>query len=148
MLLKSAEPAHLSAILSLLVDSDLPTSGVEEHLTAFVIAESDGDLVGAGGLEIYGRTALLRSVAVARAHRGKGIATGLCARLEAEAARRGVDRLYLLTDTAEAYFEERAYAVLPRSDAPAEIASCEEFTTLCPETAVLMSKSLEGEDPS
>ncbi len=57
MLLTSAEHRHLPAILSLLLDSDLPTSGVEEHLSTCVIAESDDDIVGVAGLEMYGRTA-------------------------------------------------------------------------------------------
>ena len=144
--LRAAEPKHLPAIVSLLAEAGLPTWGVEDHLETFVVVESatdevaavDGVLVGVGGLEIHGRFALLRSLAVAAEHRRKGIASMICARLEEEATRRRIDRIYLLTETAELLFAGRGYAAIARAEAPAEIASTEEFTSLCPDSAVFM----------
>ena len=155
MSLRAATPADLAVITKLLAGAELPTAGVEEHLDTFVVVETDpassatdgglpGDLaalIGVGGLEIHGRFALLRSIAVATEHRRKGVASAICTRLEEEAAARGVAQVYLLTETAEAFFASRGYSVVPRVDAPAAIAATEEFATLCPDSAVLMVRT-------
>lgn len=65
----------------------------------------------------------------------------ICDRLEEDAARRGISQVYLLTETAESFFAIRGYSVATREDAPAEIAVAEEFTTLCPDSAVLMVRA-------
>jgi len=135
-----AEAEHLPAILDLLRRSDLPTSGVQEHVDSFVVAESKGNVIGVGGLEPYARTGLLRSIAVAPEKRRKGIASAICSHLEDEAARRGIEELYLLTETAETFFAARGYSAIPRAEAPPDVASCEEFRSLCPESAVLMTR--------
>lgn len=141
MTVVAAEVEHLPAILDLLARSDLPTAGVREHLDGFVVAQADGNVIGVGGLELHAPFGLLRSVAVVPGQRRRGIASAICAHLEAEAARRGVDRLYLLTETAATFFAARGYREIPRSDAPPEVASCEEFRSLCPASAVLMTRA-------
>ena len=100
-----------------------------------------GGLVGVGGLEVHGRFALLRSLAVKAESRRQGIASMICDRLEEDAVRRRISRVYLLTETAESFFARRGYSVATRAEAPAEIAATEEFTTLCPDSAVLMVRT-------
>ncbi len=149
MNLRAAQSRDLAEIRRLLAEAELPTSGVADHLETFVVVENgtdevaaiDGSLVGVGGLEIHGRFALLRSIAVAAVHRRKGIASMICARVEEEAGGRGIDRIYLLTETGESFFAGRGYSVIARADAPVEIAATEEFTTLCPDSAVLMVRA-------
>jgi amino-acid N-acetyltransferase len=158
MRFRAAEARDLSAIEELLAAASLPTSGVSEQLSAFVVAEvvdeslpdesagraggSRDVVVGVGGLETHGRFTLLRSVVVAPGYRGRGIASALCSWLEQEAARRGCGYLFLLTETAETFFLRRGYVVVARADAPTEIATTEEYTTLCPDSAILMAKEL------
>jgi N-acetylglutamate synthase-like GNAT family acetyltransferase len=128
-------------MLELLENSGLPTSGVAEQLDTFVVVESEGRVVGVGGIELHdGGIALLRSIAVTEDRRSRGIASAICDRLETDALRHGIDRIYLLTETARPFFESRGYQPLARDQAPATVARCEEFKTLCPETAVLMSR--------
>ncbi len=142
MAVRAAESEELPAILDLLSECRLPTAGVSEHLQTFVVAVSDGSVHGVGGLEVYGRVALLRSLAVSPAHRLRRLATAICDGLEEEATKQGVEQLYLLTETAAPYFSARGYALLPRSAAPVEIASSQEFASLCPESATLMVRAL------
>lgn len=140
----SPRPARrddLPAMMRLLAEFDLPTQGVEHHLDRFVVVEAAGRLVGAGGLEIHGRFALLRSLAVAGNQRSRGIGGAICDRLESDAYGLGVEAIYLLTETAQAYFESRGYRTLPRTDAPPEIQASEEFRTLCPDSAVAMRRA-------
>lgn len=149
MNLLAAEPKHLPAIQRLLRESGLPTVGVEEHLDSFVVAEAirmaDGHpamaVIGVGGMEIHGQFALLRSVVVAVGSQRMGVASAICARLEEQAARRGLTHIYLLTETAESFFKNLGYVVIGRGNAPAEIATTEEFSQLCPDSAVLMVKA-------
>ena len=139
-MLRRAAPTDLAGIDALLRGAGLPSSGVSEHLDTFVVFESGGSIAGVGGLEICGSDALLRSLAVAPAFRGRGVAASICDRLEAIAASRGIEQLYLLTETAEQYFVKRGYAVTARPEAPSAIASTEEFTMLCPQSAIMMRR--------
>lgn len=140
-MLRSASPADVPEILALLAASKLPTGGVSEHLETLVLFESGGSIAGVGGLELYGPSALLRSLAVAPAHGGRGLAEAICDHLEAEARLRNVETLYLLTETAERFFSKRGYLAVPRAEAPPAIASTEEFSTLCPQSAILMRRA-------
>jgi amino-acid N-acetyltransferase len=158
MRFRAAIAQDLAAIEQLLAGASLPTSGVSEQLSAFVVAEvvaesisdaagestasKENVVVGVGGLETHSRFTLLRSVVVAPGYRGRGIASAICNWLEQEAARRGCGHVFLLTETAESFFLRRGYVVVARADAPTEIAATVEFTTLCPESAILMAKEL------
>lgn len=95
-----------------------------------------------GGIEIHGHDALLRSLAVDAQTRGRGCGRALVAALEAHARAHGARHIYLLTTTAAQYFERFGYRVVARSAAPASISATKEFSTLCPDSAVCMTKVL------
>lgn len=137
-MLRPASPNDLDAILALLEMSRLPTEGVADHLASFVVFDGDGALNGAGGLEVYGRVALLRSLVVQAGSRSRGIGSRICDRLETAARKRAVAEVFLLTDTAEQFFARRGYTRIARSEAPAAIASTREFSALCPASAALL----------
>jgi amino-acid N-acetyltransferase len=143
-LLRPASPTDLDAISALLEASSLPTEGVVDHLASFVVFESDGKIRAAGGLEVYGKLALLRSLVVAQASRARGVGGRICDRLEAAARERGVIEVFLLTETAADFFVRRGYATVDRGEAPAAIAKTREFSALCPESATLLRLKLAG----
>jgi amino-acid N-acetyltransferase len=127
----------------LLAASGLPT----EDITAaahpeFLIMRSNGHLGGVIGLERFGPTGLLRSLAVRPEHRRAGFGIALTRALEEHAARSGVLTLYLLTQTAQAFFSHRGYRAIERDQAPDEIRSNPQFRSLCPASAVLMRRDL------
>jgi amino-acid N-acetyltransferase len=94
------------------------------------------------GLELLGATALLRSLAVDAGARGEGSGTALVEAAEGHAIREGVETVYLLTTTAERFFERLGYVRVAREKAPPEIRRTREFSEMCSETAVLMMKDL------
>lgn len=94
--------------------------------------------MGLVGLELYGREALLRSLVVRQLERGKGLGLALVRHAEAYAASRGVRSMYLLTLTAETFFQRLGYARLDRSAAPASIQRTSEFASLCPASSAFM----------
>jgi amino-acid N-acetyltransferase len=96
--------------------------------------------VGVVGVAFHGRVALLRSLAVARRSRGRGVGCALVAAAERHAWAHERCAIYLLTDSARAFFSDRGYALIDRGDAPAAIRNSSEFAHLCPASAALMVK--------
>jgi len=139
---RSAQPEDMRAAKELLEQSGLPTAGVEEWLRHFLVADSEGEVVAVAGLELYGASALLRSVAVSPAWRGSGLGRQLVDRLVFEAQQEGVNDIYLLTTTAEHYFPRLGFACITRDDVPKEVQGSVEFTGACPSSAVVMQKKL------
>lgn len=130
----------VSAIAGLLREADLPHEDFAPHLAHFLVARRAGELIGAIGAQVDGPDALLRSLVVAPGFRGLGLGDALLKNLEKAAAGWGVQRWWLLTTTAEAFFVKRGFRVVPRSDAPASMAETEEFRGLCPSIAVCLSR--------
>jgi N-acetylglutamate synthase-like GNAT family acetyltransferase/protein-tyrosine-phosphatase len=137
-----ATPRDAAAIVRLLESCGLPTADVTRHLAHFLVARLDGEVAGVSGLEPDGGYGLLRSLAVDPAHRGRGLARALCSRIEARAAELGVRTLYLLTTTAEEFFAASGFAAVRRASVPDAIRSTLEFSSLCPDSAVVMMKRI------
>lgn len=135
---RPATDADHDRIAALLSAADLPTQGVRTETKLFVVADVDGTVVGAGGLEAFERAGLLRSVVVADTHRCEGIGTTLCEELRTLAREACVETLFLLTTTAEGFFRDRGYEVVARDDVPASVRATAEFTDLCPASATPM----------
>jgi amino-acid N-acetyltransferase len=133
-------PPHLS-VVALLEAEGLPASDLTEaHLEHFFFTGSDGAPSALVGLEIYGEAALLRSLVVSAAARTQGLGSALVLHAEEYAAARQVRALYLLTNTAEPYFERRGYRRIDRAEAPSAIKSTREFASLCPSSSAFMIK--------
>jgi amino-acid N-acetyltransferase len=143
-IIRSATKADLASIESLLASSDLPTSGVRESLSGFLVAESDSRIVGVVGLEHCGRYGLLRSTAVAPEWRGRHVAKQLVEQVIARAEAQGINALYLLTTTAERYFPSFGFTVTTRDTVPDSVKATEEFREACPASATVMCLPLSA----
>jgi amino-acid N-acetyltransferase len=144
--LTPAEPADEAAIAALLREAELPHADFAAHLARFIVARDEtGAVVGAGGAEVYGREALLRSVVVSPAYRGWGIGDRLLRGLESAAADWGVERWWLLTTSADRYFATRGFIVSSRDDAPRVIQQTGQFSGGCCRTAVCMTRPVKKE---
>lgn len=142
--IRPATPADFGEILALLNAASLPTQDLgNARPVHFWVAERNGRIEGAGGLEQYGDAALLRSLVVEPASRGTGLGVALVATLEHAASAMGISRLVLLTRTARPFFERRGYSVIPRESAPDAVRTSAEFRVFCPAPAVCMTKLLD-----
>ena len=140
---RPARSADLPAIVGLLNECNLPTGDLTEDLLAtFRVAEAGGQLVGVAGFEPSDKDGLLRSLAVAATHRGTGLGARLIAECEAGAREAGLQNLYLLTTTADAYCRRLGYRDVPRETVPAAIAGHPQFRGLCPASAKCLHKAL------
>ncbi len=142
--IEKAKISDHAAIIILLKNTKLPPDGIEAHLENFLIIRhpeavaGSEFLVGTVGLEIYGKSALLRSLAVHPDFQGKGLGTRLVNRITEAAKKKDIHRLFLLTDTAEDYFKKKGFAIVPRDQVPEAMKQSIEFTTLCTSSPSMM----------
>ena len=128
--------------LALVSEAGLPISDLEKGHQKFWGAFQGEVLVGVIAWERAGTDALVRSFTVAATRRGVGWGRQLYQTLEDAARAEGVSRLVLLTETAQGFFAAQDFAVVDRQDLSPEVRATDEFTSLCPEAAVAMAKSL------
>ena len=140
--LRIAQGSDLPAVLGLLGRARLPTAGVADVPSQFVVAESNGEIVGVVGLELYGESALLRSAAVEESWRGSGVGRVLVERALDVARERGIEDVFLLTTTAEHYFPRFGFSCVRRDSVTPGVKSSIEFQEACPASATVMRKSL------
>ena len=132
-----------STVTRILGEAGLPCSDLTPaHLEHFFGCGSIGAPDGIVGLELYESVALLRSLAVISKCRGRGCGTALVAQAELFAGSQGVREIYLLTTTAQGFFERLGYARVLREGAPVAIQRTQEFSTICPSGSAFMVKRL------
>jgi N-acetylglutamate synthase-like GNAT family acetyltransferase len=95
----------------LIAAADLPPLFIAEYIDGFVVGERDGAVIACGGVEMYQRCAVLRSVVVDESGRGLGVGRGLCDRLEQHARDAGATDIYLFTGDALEFWKRRGYVV-------------------------------------
>lgn len=143
--IRPGSPADLPAVRDLLDGEGLPTADLTSApgLQLWVLEEGDSSIMGAIALErSSGNEALLRSLVIVPARRGRGFGQQLVARVEEDSRQAGIHRLILLTETARSFFERLGYAVIDRQSISGAVKESAEFRSLCPASAVCMAKSL------
>jgi amino-acid N-acetyltransferase len=135
MLLKIAQsdPAFAAA----LDQAGLPT----DDLNAAPFRYFCNDGIAWGGIG-RGEDALLRSVVVQPNVRGGGHGAAIVEALVTQARGYGTRRLWLLTTDAAPFFARLGWRQVDRADAPGPIASSQQFSGLCPASAMLMMRAL------
>lgn len=142
--LRAAGQADFATVHQMLIQAGLPGEGVEEKFCeAFVVAEQNGRIVGAGGIEVYGPYGLLRSVVVVKEFRGEGLGEAIVSDRLRWAARQGLRAVYLLTTTVPEFFEKIGFTEMSRAEMPTEIQGSREYSDICPVTATAMVLRLD-----
>lgn len=141
MTIVRATSEDLPRIRALLASANLVADDLtEDALRYFFALVENGKLIGAVGLEPYGQVGLLRSLVVAGDAQQHGFGGALLLAAETLASDLGISAIYLLTNSAQAFFGARGYRVVARADAPSSIQHTTQFSALCPSTAFLMVK--------
>lgn len=137
--LRPATPADQAAVRALLADAGLPVEGLEDFFPdGYVVAEVEGRVVGATGIESHEENGLLRSAVVAPEWQGRGIGRLLAEERLSWARRRGLRAMYLLTTTAAGYFPRLGFIPIGRDEVPAGVQASSEFAATCPSSAAVM----------
>jgi len=146
IIIREAIKDDLKAIKSLLDSASLPSGDIDKHLLNFLVLEKSGNLTGAIGMELYGNTALLRSLVIQKDYRNKGHGKELYSALISKAKKMKVIKIYLLTESAEGFFSKEGFQRIAREQVPPPIKQTNEYSTLCPEDAVCMVKKLNEDE--
>jgi N-acetylglutamate synthase-like GNAT family acetyltransferase len=139
-MIRPATAADLPAAETLLSGAGLTIDGVRDWLDRFLVADEGGFIAGVAGLELYGGSALLRSVAVADECQGTGIGRALVERALDAAAAAGATDVFLLTTTAEDYFPRFGFTAVSRDEVSAPVLASAEFRGACPASATVMCR--------
>jgi amino-acid N-acetyltransferase len=124
-------------------NAGLPIQDLNHEHQVLILYFNDNTFVGTGGLEILNRVALLRSVSISTTQRGKNLGKAITTDLLKKAENKGIEAVFLLTETAKGFFEKQGFETIDRATAPMEIKSTTEFSGVCPVSAVLMIKKLK-----
>jgi amino-acid N-acetyltransferase len=142
MKIRDATTRDLDAVERLLSAGNLPLDGVKENFSSFIVAEHEGRITGAIGLEKFGSVALLRSAVVSPEYRGSGVGRRLVQQVLDRAEKDGIEELFLLTTTAEDYFPRFGFARTTRAAVPPAMRASAEFQGACPDTAAVMTRRI------
>ncbi|MCF0051811.1 arsenic resistance N-acetyltransferase ArsN2 [Dyadobacter sp. LJ53] len=138
-----ARPEEKELVIRLLKEADLPTEDLPDSLPNFLLAKEGEALVGVAGLERFGSVGLLRSVAVSPAHQGQGIAGRMVEQLLNNADKQKLEAVYLITTTADHYFDRYGFIAVDRQEVPEAIQQTRQFSGLCPSSAVVMKRNIK-----
>jgi amino-acid N-acetyltransferase len=116
---------------------------IYENLQTFMVAESEGDIVGCCGLQvIWSDLAEIRSLAVKESNSGGGAGKMLVAEAIERAKQLGVERVFALTLEPE-FFEKSGFARIEKDSLPMKVwrdcARCSKQEK-CDEVAVIRSE--------
>jgi amino-acid N-acetyltransferase len=141
--IRPAAASDLLPISKFLAENGLPTNGVDKCVENFMVAQDkNGSWVGVAGLELYGKSGLLRSVAVDSRFRGMGQGRALVNAALRRAKAKGIGTVYLLTDDAVAYFGGLGFEPVDRKIVDEAVKASVEFGEMCA-PAVAMRKTLK-----
>ncbi|WP_237143763.1 arsenic resistance N-acetyltransferase ArsN2 [Phyllobacterium zundukense] len=123
--------------------ASLPTEDLAESTGKFFrFADRQGNPVGYGGIEFYGKDALLRSIAVPPEAQKHGHGSAITRLLLRYADIQGAETGYLLTTDAVPFFSKLGFHSVDRTAVPAAILATPQATSLCPATASVLSRSV------
>jgi N-acetylglutamate synthase-like GNAT family acetyltransferase len=140
--LRAGTVQDAASIRALLESAGLPTEDLLTSTPLFVVACDNDRIIATGALQRFGRSALLRSVVVAADLRRSGLGRTIVQDLERLAQSTRTEQLFLLTQTAQHFFELHGYRVIDRQSVPHDVQASAEFSSLCPASATCMAKAL------
>ena len=124
-------------------DAALPLDDLAQPGRGFFRFSEGGRVVGFVGYEDVGAAgALLRSLVVLPSERGRGRGTRMAEWMLRHLRGRGVEDVWMLTDTAMDLGQGLGFVRTSRDRAPDGVRATRQFASLCSASAVLMHKSL------
>ena len=140
--IEDARADDTASIREVLAAVGLPTAGVGAPRGRFVVVREGHAVVGCAGLEVYGDAALLRSLAVLPAYRGRGLGGRLAREIVERARLLGARQALLLTTSVAAMAAGMGFEAVPRDQVPAEVRDSWEFKADCCGSATCMRMTL------
>lgn len=128
--LRRARPEDVPSIERLLLAERLPSFAIREYLDTFWVLDTGAEIVGCAGLEVYSRSAVLRSVAVTPTMRGRRLGRRLVEAALDEARRQQVRTVYLFTVHAAPFFARLGFAPCSMEDFDLAARKCWQYQAM------------------
>jgi N-acetylglutamate synthase-like GNAT family acetyltransferase len=125
--LRAAGLADLSRLNQLLEKASLPSGHIEEFIENFVVIENEGALAGGGGFERNDFTAVLWSVVVEEALRGRGLGRWIAEALMEQARGAAVTDFCLFTIDSHEFWRRLGFEDVPMSAWPKPAQQCWQY---------------------
>ena len=109
ILFRRGREDDIGRFAELMVRAHLPPLFVDEFIEGFVAVESGGEVIGCGGLEVYGESGVLRSIVIDERVQGLGLGRKMSELLMEDARLSGVTDLYLFTVDAWAFWKRLGF---------------------------------------
>jgi amino-acid N-acetyltransferase len=140
--IRSAVRDDWGDIERLIAQEALPTGDLSAAVCSYFKVYAEGSrIIGVIGLEpLADQCAMLRSLVVTPSARGQGIGHMLFECVEAQARLQRLTEIFLLTTSADGFFSQLGYERHNRESIPECVKVHEQFRSLCPTSAILMSK--------
>jgi amino-acid N-acetyltransferase len=130
-------------MIALLAGAGLPVSDLAGPAKRYWgMEDGSGGLLAAGGIERHGADGILRSCVVSPAARGRGHGRELVEFVSQRAREAGIGTLYLLTETADGWFEGLGFEATDRERVPPAVAASSQFAGICPASAAALKRAL------
>ncbi len=143
MKLRRARQTDLTRVASLLSEAGLPALDPHPNLSNLFVAEREGVVIGAAGLNVHARTGLLGVLVVTPDERAHGVGHSLFHVLLSRTNELGLRELYVVARSAEDFLRKLGFRPLPREDAPPEIRTSRALNEEGSESAPLLRLTLE-----
>nr|WP_320147718.1 GNAT family N-acetyltransferase [uncultured Anaeromusa sp.] len=141
--IRQATVADLPILEELLQKSDLPIIGISLESAEFLVAETKtNEIIGVLGAQYHAASTLLRSFAVTQDWRRKGVGLALVKAMFDHLHEQKRKTLYLLTETATAYFECLGFQAISREEIPQPLLVQSGLDQACPCSSQCMKKIL------
>ncbi len=138
-------PAEEKCVKQLLRQCGLQDTGVLDPHGRVVVARVAGKVVGVARLEVYRKGGWLRSVAVDPAWQRQGIGRRLVEAMLHRARQEGLRQVFLMTETAQGFFEQLGFVPVPRTAVPAALQAAPQFSWPSCASCQVMRLALEKE---
>jgi N-acetylglutamate synthase-like GNAT family acetyltransferase len=115
---RRAERRDLARVEALLKEADLPVLDPRPVLSNVLVAELDDELVGAAALDVFGRSGLVRALAVAEDRRRRGVGRELFRSLLPRAQELSLNQLYVIAAAGREFFEALGFEPVPPDELP------------------------------
>ena len=140
--IQPAKKENLYEIANLLSDNQLPTVDICDDSVKLFVGVISNEIIGIIGIEKYKHTGLLRSLAVKDLYKNREIGKKLVKQIFNFCIFENIEELYLLTTTAEKYFDKLGFQKIDRLKVPDVVKQTREFKDICPLSAVVMYKRI------
>ena len=135
--LQAVPAAEMPKFQEILASNGLPTDDLSQpHLWFF--SYQDGVRIGTLGLEHYGSIGFLRSLSILPEFHARGLGKQVVNQLIADREALGLAERYLMTTDAEGFFSNLGFQRVERSAVPENIKQTQQFSSICPSSAVVM----------